>query len=106
VPRTRRLPTPLSSPPLRINQRTQIIEPIGGHQPRGDQLPESSLNLGFEFSRPAHNVRKERSPTLPQKLEDQTRSMTQPAARVPHFSLLLGEVGIFTPTLKTKPPIH
>ena len=77
MPRTRHPPASLPRPPLGIDQRSQIVESVRRHQPGRHQLPQRSLNLRLQLASTAHNIRKKRRPTLPQKIQHKLRAMTQ-----------------------------
>ena len=46
--------------PLGIQQRTQVLEPVGGHQARGDKLPQGVFDFAGETSGGARKVVEER----------------------------------------------
>ena len=48
VARARGRSRALTGAALRIDERAQAVEAVGGHETGGDQFPESRLDLGVE----------------------------------------------------------
>ena len=52
-------PAPWPARRLRIDQRAQVVEAVGGDHARGHQFPQRGFDFGFQFSRAANDVGEE-----------------------------------------------
>jgi hypothetical protein len=68
VSRTRGSTAALAGAPFGVDQRPQIVEAVRRQQSCGDKFPESGFYFSLQFARAAHNICKEGSAALSQKL--------------------------------------
>jgi len=80
----------LRAPPLRIDQRTQIVEPVGGHQAGRDQFPQPVFHFGGQQPRPMQQLaEKTRAPRLQATSNGLCRA-TQTGGKIQTRQLLTG----------------
>ena len=77
VSRTRGSSAALAGAPFGVDQRAQIVEAVRCQQSCGDKFPESGFHFSLQFARAAHNICKEGSAALSQKLQDRCRVPAQ-----------------------------
>src|SRR5437870_4570612 len=77
MPRTGGAAASLSGTAFRIDERTQVIEAVGGDYAAGYQLPQSSFNFGFQFSGCANDIGKKRRAPLPQVFKHLARDRAE-----------------------------
>ena len=67
---------------LRVDQRAEIVEAVGGDDAAGDELPKGGFDFGFQAARAANDVGEEGSAGLAEKFEDVESGGTQAAGAV------------------------
>src|ERR1700675_3294357 len=78
VTRTRTAAVAMPGAALRIDQRTQIIESIGGDNSGRDQFPESRLDFRFQFAGAAHNIGEEGCAAILEELKNVASTVVEP----------------------------
>jgi hypothetical protein len=72
----------LSTPPPRIHERTQIIEPISGDQSGRHQFPQSLFDFRRQMTRRFYEIRKETGTSCLQAPSNILRDGAQGGVRV------------------------